>query len=229
MLPEFAGLRLAARTVACTDVGGDFYDVIPVENGFVALVGDVCGKGVPAALLASMVQGMLHAQVSLQAGQQVGGGPSLVEIVQSVNGFVCTRAPAEKYVTLAILRYRHPENAGGVALVELINGGHVRPLLVRADGTVETIEDGDPPVGLLEFSRFHTIPLTLAVGERIVLLSDGITEAENPAGMLFELDAMSAYLSKAEPVRELFDGLRAFCHGAHALDDQTVLTIDRLE
>jgi serine phosphatase RsbU (regulator of sigma subunit)/pSer/pThr/pTyr-binding forkhead associated (FHA) protein len=232
ILPEFPGLRLAARTVPCTDVGGDFYDVIPVQNGFVALVGDVCGKGVPAALLASMVQGMLHAQVSLQAGRQDGlkerRGPSLVEIVQSVNRFVCTRAPVEKYVTLVILRYWYPETEGGAARVELINGGHVRPIVVRADGTLETIEGGDMPVGLLEVARFRAIDLTLAAGERIVLLSDGITEAEDPAGTMFGPGEMNGYLGKPEPVAALFDGLRRFCKGSHAQDDQTVLTIDRV-
>ena len=223
-LPEFAGVRLAARTIACTNVGGDFYDVIPVEDGFVALVGDVCGKGVPAALLASMVQGMLHAQVSLK----VAGGPSLVEIVKSVNDFVCSRAPAEKYVTLAILRYRNPKTEDGAAQVEVINGGHVYPIVVRADGKVETLADGDPPVGLLPFASFHALPLTLAAGDRIVLLSDGITEAEDATGTQFCQEEMGKYLRNRESVPELFDRLREFCKGAHAEDDQTVLTIDRL-
>src|SRR5438552_3394006 len=105
-LPEFPFTRLCARTIPCTGVGGDFYDVIPVPNGFVAIVADVCGKGVPAALLASMVQGMLHAQVNIQNTATI----SLVDAVQSVNTFVCSRVANEKYVTLAVLRYTHSEN-----------------------------------------------------------------------------------------------------------------------
>ena len=228
VLPELQGLRFSARTVPCTGVGGDFYDVIPVPDGFVALVGDVCGKGIPAALLASMVQGMLHAQISLQSGGQGGSAASLADVVQSVNAFVCSRAPIEKYVTLAILRYTFPVLAELPAKVELINGGHVGPIVVRANGSVETIADGDPPVGLLDFARFHAIPLTLAAGDRIVLLSDGISEAEDPDGIQFGQAELGRYLGETEPVLAVFAALGRFCKGAHAQDDETMLTIDRL-
>ena len=223
-LPEFPGVRLAARSVPCTGVGGDFYDVIPVEDGFVALVGDVCGKGVPAALLASMVQGMLHAQISAQATHVT----SLAQTVQAVNNFVCLRAPVEKYVTLVILRYTFPLLPGDPAQIELINGGHVSPMIVRANGTVETINDGDMPVGLLEIARFHAILITLDPGDRIVLLSDGISEAEDPNGTQFGAEEMTRYLSSPDPVPSLFQAIKGFCKGAHPQDDQTVLTVDRL-
>jgi len=223
-LPEFPGVRLAARSVPCTGVGGDFYDVIPVEDGFVALVGDVCGKGVPAALLASMVQGMLHAQISAQATHVT----SLAQTVQSVNTFVCSRAPAEKYVTLAILRYTFPQLPEDPAQIELINGGHVCPIVVRANGTVETVNDGDMPVGLLEFARFHAILITLDPGDRLVLLSDGISEAEDPEGTQFGAEEMVRHLATPDPVPSLFNAIKGFCKGAHAQDDQTVLTVDRL-
>jgi len=221
-LPEFPGLRLAARTVPCTGVGGDFYDVIPVADGFVALVGDVCGKGVPAALLAAMVQGMLHAQIGAQSAYVT----PLADTVLSVNKFVCSRAPMEKYVTLAVLRYTFPLVEGGPADVELINGGHVCPIVVRADGTRETVGDGDMPVGLLDFARFHAIPFTLNPGDRVVMLSDGITEAEDTEGTQFGATAMGPYL--AQPVDALFQALARFCKGAHAQDDQTALTIERV-
>jgi len=223
-LPDLPGLRLAARTVPCTGVGGDFYDVIPVPDGFVALVGDVCGKGVPAALLAAMVQGMLHAQIGAQSDYVT----PLADTVQSVNKFVCSRAPEEKYLTLAVLRYTFPLVEGGPADVELINGGHVCPIVVRADGTVETIGDGDMPVGLLNFARYHAIPVTLSAGDRLILLSDGISEAEDPEGAQFGTAEMEQYLKQPEPVDALFQAITRFSKGAHALDDQTVLTIDRL-
>jgi serine phosphatase RsbU (regulator of sigma subunit) len=222
-LPEFAGVRLAARTVACTSVGGDFYDVIPVEDGFVALVGDVCGKGVPAALLASMVQGMMHAQVSSQRGERT----PLADIVQAISGFVCTRAPSDKYLTLVVLRYCEPKGEGA-AEIELINGGHVCPIVVRANGVVETIEDGDMPVGLLDVARFHAVRFQLGPGERIVLLTDGISEAEDPEGRQFGEAELSRCLTRPELVSALFAALDRFAEGVHPADDQTVLVIDRL-
>lgn len=216
-LPEIQGIAIDARTVPCTSVGGDFYDVIPRPDGFVAIVGDVCGKGIPAALLASMVQGMFHAQITT--------GASLLDAVQSVNKFVCSRAPGEKYLTLVALRSTRA--ADGSVNVELVNGGHVSPLIVRADGTVETISDGDLPVGLIEAATFHALHVALAKGDRIVLLSDGISEAEDPEGTQFGQADLAHHLAGTGSVADLFETLERFCEGAAAADDQTVMTVER--
>ena len=212
-LPEFPYVRLGARTVPCTGIGGDFYDVIPVSGGFAAIVGDVCGQGVPAALLGAMAQGMFHAQMT--------SGASLVDAVQCLNSFIVQRAPGEKYVTLAALRYGNGE-------VELVNAGHVSPLIVRSGGTVETISDGDPPAGLFGFVRFHGIPLRLDPGDRLLLLTDGITEAEDQQGAQFGGDNLARYLREPNAVEALFAALEQFCVGTRPQDDQTILTIDRI-
>ena len=212
-LPEFPYVRLGARTVPCTGIGGDFYDVIAIQGGFAAIVGDVCGKGVPAALLGAMAQGMFHAQMT--------SGASLVDAVQCLNSFIVERAPGEKYVTLAALTY-----CGGQ--IELINAGHVSPLIVRAGGTVETISDGDPPVGLFGFVRFHGVSLSLHEGDRILLLTDGVTEAEDQAGAQFGPDHLGAYVREPNAVEVLFAALDQFCAGTRPQDDQTILTIDRV-
>jgi len=212
-LPEFPYVRLGARTVPCTGIGGDFYDVIPVSGGFAAIVGDVCGKGVPAALLGAMAQGMFHAQMT--------SGASLVDAVQCLNSFIVQRAPGEKYVTLAALRY-------GDGQVELVNAGHVSPLIVRTGGTVETISDGDPPAGLFGFVRFHGLPLDLDGGDRLLLLTDGVTEAEDRHGAQFGSDNLARYLREPNAVDALFAALEQFCVGTRPQDDQTILTIDRL-
>jgi phosphoserine phosphatase RsbU/P len=212
-LPEFPFVRLGARTIPCSGIGGDFYDVIPVSGGFAAIVGDVCGKGVPAALLGAMAQGMFHAQMT--------SGASLVDAVQRLNSFIVERAPGEKYVTLAAVRYSGAE-------IELVNAGHVSPLIVRAAGSVETITDGDPPAGLFGFVRFHAIPVKLDTGDRILLLTDGITEAEDLHGAQFVTDNLALYLREPNAVEALFAGLEQFCVGTRPQDDQTILTIDRL-
>src|SRR5438045_4281673 len=151
-----------------------------------------------------MVQGMFHAQVNIQNTANL----SLVDAVQSVNTFVCSRVASEKYVTLAVLCYTHSES--GDAHVELVNGGHVSPLVVRADGRIETVTDGDLPVGLLDLARFHSISITLAVGDRIILLSDGITEAENVDGIQFGLPQVEHHLTQSDPVGALFSALDRF-------------------
>src|ERR1700722_12702629 len=153
-LPTFPYAKIMAKTVPCTEVGGDFYDVIPVEDGFVAILADVSGKGMPAALLASVVQGMMYAQAHSNV--------FLVDTVTTVHSFLCSRVNGQKYVTLVALHYR--ENGE----IEFVNGGHVSPVLVLEDGTISPILDSDVPVGLLPDSTFHSISFTLPLRARLV-------------------------------------------------------------
>jgi phosphoserine phosphatase RsbU/P len=211
-LPSFPNVRLAAKTVPCTEVGGDFYDVIPVEDGFIGIVADVSGKGVSAALLASVIQGMMYAQLS--------GGTSLVETVNTVNSFLCSRVSGQKYVTLVAA---HCKNDGSV---ELLNGGHVSPFLLHRDGRIEVVEDGDVPIGLLCDATFHSVSVQLPPGSRLVLLSDGVTEAENTAGDQFGSTGITRELEAPDPIQAVFESMDRFCVGEKPSDDRTILVID---
>jgi phosphoserine phosphatase RsbU/P len=111
--------------------------------------------------------------------------------------------------------------------VQLINGGHVSPLIVRANGDIETISDGDLPVGLMESASFHVQHLNLGPGDRIVLLSDGISEAEDPEGTQFGTAELPRHLAEPNFVDNVFAELERFTEGAPAQDDQTILTIGR--
>ncbi len=220
-LPVFPYANLMARTVQTTEVGGDFYDVIPVgsssdgSSGFVAIVADVSGKGMPAALLACIIHGMMYAQVKSCA--------SLVDAVSTVNEFLCSRVSGKRYVTLIALHYK-PSGQ-----IEFINGGHVPPFLVREDGTAEAIRDGDLPVGLLPNATFHSITLTLPPKARLVLLSDGITETEDPHGVQFGTTGLESELATTDPVHAIFTAMHGFSNGAPLRDDCTLLVIDRTE
>ncbi|HEX6493929.1 MAG TPA: SpoIIE family protein phosphatase [Acidobacteriaceae bacterium] len=213
-LPAVPGFALRARTLPCTEVGGDFYDVIRTDDGCVAIVADVSGKGMSAALLASIVHGMMYAQIN--------SGASLVDAVSAVHAFLCARVSGTKYVTLVALRCRRDGSA------ELVNGGHVPPLLVEPDGRVSSIEDGDMPVGMLPEANFHAIPLSLPAGARMVLLSDGVSESENPQGEQFTVPYFEQYLSGDNPIAAVFAAVERFSDGVPPADDRTMLTIDRL-
>ena len=218
-LPAVPGFAVSGRTLPCTEVGGDFYDVICTHNngvvdGCVAIVADVSGKGMSAALLASIVHGMMYAQIN--------SGASLVDAVSAVHAFLCARVSGTKYVTMVALRCRRDGSA------ELVNGGHVPPLLVDADGRVSEIEDGDMPVGMLPEASFHAIPVTLPPGGRIVLLSDGVSEAEDPSGEQFTVEHFEQYLTGENPIGAIFAAVDRFSDGVPQADDRTMLTIDRL-
>jgi sigma-B regulation protein RsbU (phosphoserine phosphatase) len=111
---------------------------------------------------------------------------------------------------------------------ELVNGGHVPPLLVDANGRVSEIEEGDMPVGMLPEASFHAIPLSLPEGGRIVLLSDGVSESENPEGEQFTVPYFEQYLTGENPIGAIFTAVDRFSAGGPQADDRTMLTIDRL-
>jgi sigma-B regulation protein RsbU (phosphoserine phosphatase) len=213
-LPAVPGFAVSARTLPCADVGGDFYDVICTDDGCVAIVADVSGKGMSAALLASIVHGMMYAQIN--------SGASLVDAVSAVHAFLCARVSGTKYVTLVAVRCRRDGSA------EMVNGGHVPPLLVEPGGRVSEIEDGDMPVGMLPEANFHAIPLTLPVGGRMVLLSDGVSESEDHSGEQFTVIHFEQYLTDENPIGAVFAAVDRFSDGVPQADDRTMLTIDRL-
>jgi sigma-B regulation protein RsbU (phosphoserine phosphatase) len=214
-MPAVPGFTLRARTLPCADVGGDFYDVICTPDGCVAIIADVSGKGMSAALLASIVQGMMYAQIS--------GGASLVDTISSVNDFLCARVSGAKYLTLVAIHCRRDGSA------ELVNGGHVPPVIIDARGNVQLIEDGDMPVGMLPTAHFHAVPIRLEPGSRVVLVSDGVSESENPVGEQFSVDYYKHYLTGEDPIRSVFEAVDRFSEGEPQADDRTMLTIDRLE
>jgi sigma-B regulation protein RsbU (phosphoserine phosphatase) len=212
-LPTFPYAKVMAKTIPCTEVGGDFYDVIPVEDGFVAIVADVSGKGVPAALLASIIQGMMYAQARSHV--------SLVDAVTTVHSFLCSRVYGQKYVTLVALHYKQNGE------VEFVNGGHVSPFLILEDGAITPILDGDVPVGLLTNATFHSISLALPLRARLVLLSDGVTEAESLTGVQFGSIEHQREFSAPDPIQTIFAAMHRFCEGVAPHDDRTLLVIDR--
>ena len=117
-IPELSYARVLAHSVPCKEIGGDFYDVIATDSAFYVVVADISGKGVSAALLASTLQGLVHAQVL--------AGVSLPQIAMFSNKYICEKS-ISKYATLILLKLS-PDGA-----VEYLNCGHVAPLRHRAD------------------------------------------------------------------------------------------------
>ena len=193
---EFA--RIEARTVPCTEVGGDFYDFVSTPAGLVTVLADISGKGISAALLASSIQGMLYSQLS--------AGLGLVEAAQCVNSFLCSRMGGRKYATLVLARL------APTGTLEIVNCGHLPPLIIE-QGASKFVDEGSVPVGLFGDASFQATQLTLPPGARVVLYTDGLSEAENPSGEDFGQEKLCACLGGASPVEELFRAVTEFSAG----------------
>ena len=169
-VPEVPFAKVNAVSYACKDIGGDFFDLVYTDKGLTLIVADVSGKGVSAAVVASILQGMLYSQLALDL--------PLPEMMAAVNRFLCEKVGGQKYATLVVARLN---NDGGL---ELMNCGHVPPLLVSG-GKITKLEEGNLPVGLVPGAEFQSTRLTLGTDDRLLLVTDGVTEAEDASGEFF--------------------------------------------
>jgi phosphoserine phosphatase RsbU/P len=156
---------VAARWQPASGFGGDYYDVFALDGGRLALcIGDVCGKGLPAALLASSLQATVRAVAE--------GGATAHEVVSRANRALCRQGTNGRFVTLFVAMLDPGDGA-----VAYCNGGHNAPILVRADGTVERLETGGMIVGVFERASYEPGRAMTRPGDRLLLFTDGLTEA----------------------------------------------------
>jgi phosphoserine phosphatase RsbU/P len=207
-IPDFPFAAVLGHSVACTDVGGDFFDVISGEDTLNVALVDVSGKGISAAILASTLQGMLHVQ--LEAGQP------LDAIAAATNRYLCQK-DVGKYATMVLLRL-HQDGT-----LEYLNCGHVQPRLC-SHGGISRLEQSNVPVGLIGGAEFTAGSVTLTPGSRVILVSDGITEAEDAQGEFFGDERLdSASLCGDLPL--VLQRMTEFCAGHPANDDCTIVQV----
>lgn len=216
------GFDLAADERPCDETSGDYYDVIPVAGGRVALVmGDVSGHGLPAALLMACTRSMLH--VLLASCSE----PS--EVLGALNAFLQRDLPAGRFVSL-FLGILHP----AARQLTYVNGGHCAPLLVRADGGLHRLSGTGAMLGILEQAAYgRGDPVTLAPGDAVMLYTDGVTEARDAKGEMYGLARLRTSLGRHAPKATGAAGLLAavladadaFTAGRAADDDRTCLVL----
>ncbi|MGA8491299.1 MAG: SpoIIE family protein phosphatase [Terriglobales bacterium] len=208
-IPEVPFAKLAGRNLSCKEIGGDFFDAVNTDEGLTIVLADVSGKGVSAALLASTLQGMIYSQLT--------AGMPLTEIVTAVNRFFTDKNIGEKYATVIIARVR--DNGD----LEYVNCGHVQPLVV-SNGAVQRPAHGNLPVGLLPDAKYESDHCQLKPGDRLVLVTDGVTEAENARGDFFE-DSRLELAAKTGTLEQIFSAISNFCGGTPLNDDCTVVEL----
>jgi serine phosphatase RsbU (regulator of sigma subunit) len=208
-IPALSFADVQAHCVACSAVGGDFYDVVSDGDMLNVALVDVSGKGISAAIMAATLQGMLYVQ--LQARQP------LEAIASTTNRYLCKKNVG-KYATMLLLRLH------GDGTLEYINCGHIQPR-VCSDAGVVRLEGANPPVGLICGKTEYTAGITtLRPGWRVLLVSDGVTEAENAQGEFFgeeRLDSAALCADLQCVLRSMF----YFCAGHPASDDCTIVQV----
>ena len=207
-LPELPYAEIRAKTVPCLAIGGDFYDAIALEDCVCVVIVDVSGKGVSAAIVAATLQGIIHAQ--LLARQELG------EIAAVLNRFLCARNVG-KYATLVILKL-YPDGRVGY-----INCGHLVPLVILGKG-IRRLEASNLMVGLLAEATYTSAEDKLQPGERLLLATDGVTEAENSEGRQFEESWLSV-VTHCRNIGEILDRVANFQAPNPAQDDCTLVEV----
>lgn len=222
--PRRSRIEVHAVNVSSKEVSGDFYDVVPAGDEDVLLaIADVSGKGVPAALLSSMLQ----ASVRTQAG--VVGSPAAM--LRAINTLACQRVSTGQFATFFLAILHEP-----TLTLRFTNAGHNYPVLQRANGERVLLEKGGVVVGMMEGPEFEEETLTLAPGDRIVFYTDGVSEAEREGGEMFGeerlyalLDAAPRDLSAERVVEHVLGGVRGWLDGVEPGDDITVMALRVLE
>jgi phosphoserine phosphatase RsbU/P len=209
-IPEVPFARLTGRNLSCKEIGGDFFDAVNTEDGLAVVLADVSGKGVSAALLASTLQGMIYSQLTARM--------PLTEIVTAANRFFTHKHIGEKYATLIIARIRRDGE------LEYVNCGHVPPLLVCNHEVIRP-RHGNLPVGLLGDATYESDHCQMHAGDRLVLVTDGVTEAENARGDFFDDARLEAVSAKSETLEDIFSAVANFCGGTPLNDDCTVVDL----
>ncbi|HLG99472.1 MAG TPA: SpoIIE family protein phosphatase [Bryobacteraceae bacterium] len=221
--PSLPGVDLAGYNAPCRTVGGDYYDFLTYADGRVAmLVGDVAGKGMPAALLMSSLQ----ARVQVLFDDPV----DLAALVTRLNRIIHSNCPSNRFISffIGVLDPKSGELA-------YVNAGHNPPLLARNNGSVEKLDCTGLILGILPAARYEQKTVTLDVGDALVLFSDGVTEASRPdvdeefgEDRLAETFLKLRNLPAQSIVHAINHHVQEFTAGAPPADDITLLVARRV-
>jgi phosphoserine phosphatase RsbU/P len=218
-VPQGEEWELAARWIPRCGFGGDLYDMTPIPGGRIALsIGDVCGTGLPAALMAANVQASVRAFVTLEVSSS--------RALTRLNRDLARHATLRRFVTFFLGIYEPRSRR-----LTYCNAGHNFPIVIHRDGSIERLEQGGPVLGAFEESRFEDRSIDLSSGDRLACFTDGITEARGADDSEFGderlvdvLRGQTASAAAADVVDAVFASATAFSGGTFQ-DDATVLVM----
>jgi phosphoserine phosphatase RsbU/P len=220
--PFFAGdLSVHSYMRPANTVGGDYYDVIRLEEDCIGIVmGDVSGKGIPAALLMALIQGSVH---TLTAAGMRGS-----ELMTKLNRYLCANIPNNRLVTLF---YGEIKLSSGE--FSYVNAGHNAPYLLRQGQEIERLLSTSVVLGVTPEVIYESVTSRISPGDLLLLYTDGVTEAFNPAEEEYGEERLESFLRKnaAVPSPDLIRGIvgsvLAFCDSTWPRDDITMTVVRR--
>ncbi len=217
-IPQVRGLEVAGAWQPASVVGGDYFDVLKFsERKMGVCIGDVVGKGISAALL------MANLQASFRAFASDAVSPGT--LVGKLNGVICNNIAPDKFITFCYCTIDATENR-----LAYSSAGHCPPILFHKSGEAISLDEGGTPLGIFADRNYEDVGVQLESGDRLVLYSDGLTEAmdsgkrEFGARRLAELGSRSVRLSASEFLETIRNEVARFCEGSFQ-DDFTVVVI----
>jgi len=222
-LPQFENFRIHAFNSPTRYVGGDFYDFLQLSSGeWMGVLADVSGKGMPAALLSSMVLGALSMEFRSRTQPQ--------EILNRVNQLLCEKSLPSQFVTL-FLFLLSPHGTG-----EFISAGHEPAYVFRAaTGKIEELASDAYILGLFDFASYQSRALHLYKGDILVVYSDGLTDAQNQREEMFGEERLLQIIQQEAPSgsyaieQKLLKAVEEFTQGVPQTDDITFVVVEKCQ
>lgn len=217
--PQLPGFDISGINIPSEEVGGDYYDFIPILESQVGIViADVSGKGIPAALIMASVRAGLIAEIR--------NNYAIRSIMGKVNNLLFESTASDTYVT-AVYGVLDPKNR----IFTFSNAGHNAPILRRADGEMKYLTEGGMALGMFENSKYEERPLGITPGEIIVFYTDGVTEARNESQEEFgtrrlkQVISDSHDLSAGQIQENIHRAVKEFTGISHQEDDLTMIVV----
>ncbi|WP_321477824.1 PP2C family protein-serine/threonine phosphatase [uncultured Paludibaculum sp.] len=226
-LPALRQSDIWARNRQARQVGGDYYDVLPIgpcgpDTPHLLCVADISGKGISASLLMANIQATLRALLSAH--------PALIDLAARTNDLLFASTPGNKYSTAIFVRY---DPVSGQC--EYVNGGHSDGILLRANGAVEMLTTTGLPIGLFPKREYEAVQFDIHPGDVLMIYSDGVTDACTVDDFEFGVDRAvecvkrTSHLPAQEILDHVFQSIDEFADGAPQFDDITVMVLKRTD
>jgi sigma-B regulation protein RsbU (phosphoserine phosphatase) len=235
-LPPVAEVDYCGRCRTALGVGGDYYDFLALPGGMLGVaLGDISGKGIPAALMMASLQASLRAE-AMRAGNEI------AELMSRVNQALYEASSADRYATFFYAQFDPASRR-----LSYVNGGHCAPLLFRAGGAdeaagaagaerlgskkIERLDEGGPVIGLIPECAYQQAELTLAAGDLLVIFTDGVSEAMNSALEEWGEDRLISTVratqgcDASEIITRIMQAADQFAAGAPQHDDMTLIVL----